>query len=98
MKNVQVIDGAMNSAYSVYQLTDEEFAVIFPAEGQDIEFIEDVIARIGDHAAGQALGPAWERELRKPDVNGIHGTLFYELEYKKKFYPNKRDADIADNK
>ena len=94
MKNVQVIDGAVNCAYSIYQFTDEEFAAIFPAPGQNIEFIEDVIARTGDEASGNILGCVWQRELHKSEIVGIHGTLFYELEEKKEFYPNKKESDL----
>jgi hypothetical protein len=43
MKNIQVIDGAMNAAYAIFAVTDEEFSALFPGEGQDVEFIEDVI-------------------------------------------------------
>ena len=42
MKNVQVIDGASNCTYPVYAFTPEEFATLFPAPGQDVEFIEDI--------------------------------------------------------
>lgn len=36
----------------------------------------------------------WERLLPKPEVVGIHGTLYYRLKkMKKKFYPTKRFAD-----
>ncbi|HEV2804208.1 MAG TPA: hypothetical protein VGW57_04665 [Chthoniobacterales bacterium] len=52
MKNVQIIDGAINCAYSVYEMSDESFRVIFPAEGQDVEFIDDLIARMGEAKAG----------------------------------------------
>ena len=94
MKNVQVIDGADNSTYSIFAFTDEEFAAVFPASGQDIEFIEDVIARIGDAQTGKLLAPVWERLVDKPTGSGIHGTLFYELEFKKKYYPTKIDAEM----
>jgi hypothetical protein len=36
MKNIQVIDGALNSTFSIFQATDEEFALLFPEAGQDI--------------------------------------------------------------
>lgn len=42
MKNVMVIDGALNCAYDVFQATEEEFRSMFPAPGQDIQFIEDL--------------------------------------------------------
>ncbi len=30
MKNIQVIDGALNCVYDIFPLTDEDFSVIFP--------------------------------------------------------------------
>lgn len=95
MKNVQIIDGAMNCTYSVFSFTDEEFLVIFPDPGQDIEFIEDAIQRVGEDRLGEVLGPVWSRILNKAQIQGIHGTLFYELEFKKGYYPTKIDAEMV---
>ena len=94
MKNVQVIDGAINCSYSIYEFTDEEFALIFREPEQDIEFIEDVIARIGDGRTGDILRPVWKRRRNKSEAIGIHGTLFYELANKKKYYPTKREKEM----
>ena len=94
MKNVQVIDGADNCTYSIYQFTDEEFSVVFPGPGQDIEFAEDAIARVENSELGRVLSPVWKRLIKKTDVVGIHGTLFYELLKKKKYYPSKRDKEM----
>lgn len=44
MKNIQIIDGALNAVYNIFQATDEEFSLIFP-RGQDIAFIDEVMAR-----------------------------------------------------
>jgi len=44
LKNIQVIDGAMNSVYDVFATTDDEFSLIFP-EGEDIAFIDEVMSR-----------------------------------------------------
>src|ERR1700682_2025302 len=93
MKNIQVIDGADNCKYSIYAVTDEEFRSLFPA-GQNVEFIEDVIARYGDEATGKLLKHVWERPVKKVDVVGIHGTLFYDLSWKKKYYPTKNDTEM----
>ncbi len=82
MMNVQVIDGAMNCTYSSYAFTDDEFAKMFHAPGQDIEFIDDAEERLGAEELGKILGLVWERPVRKSEAQGIHGTLFYELEYK----------------
>ena len=94
MKNIQVIDDAINARYAVYAVTDGEFVTLFPDEGQDIEFIEDVIDRLGEEGTGELMAPVWERPVPKPRVNGINGTLFYGLSAKKKFYKNKREPVI----
>lgn len=94
MKNVQIIDGADNCSYSIFQMTDEEFSRVFPEPGQDIEFIEDFLERDRHEAEGLDLSPVWSRPVAKADVRGIHGTLFYELLWKKKYYPTKRDDEI----
>nr|WP_294812890.1 hypothetical protein [uncultured Sphingomonas sp.] len=56
MKNIQIIDGAVNATFSVFQATDEEFAAIFP-DGCDIELVEGLIERMGEEAAGSVLTP-----------------------------------------
>jgi hypothetical protein len=47
MKNILIVDCAMNATFSVFQATDEEYAMLFP-NGQEIEVIEDVIERVGE--------------------------------------------------
>ncbi len=94
MKNIQVIDGAVNCAYRVYEADDSAFATLFPAIGQDIEFIEDVADRLGEDALIRITRPLWARPVNKREVNGIHGTLFYGLPNKKPFYPTKRESDL----
>jgi hypothetical protein len=94
MKNVQIIDGAENTEYAIHAFTDEEFALVFPEPGQNIEFAEDVVARLGAHEAERALGGFLARRVDKADVRGIHGTLFFELGRKKKYYPTKRDDQM----
>lgn len=94
MKHVQVIDGAENCTYSIFSFTDDEFSKIFPGTGQDIEFIEDVVSRLGDSAVAELLRPVWKRPVEKKAVFGIHGTLFYQLYFKKQYYPNKREEEM----
>jgi hypothetical protein len=95
MRNVQVIDGAENCTYSIYAFTDRKFLKIFPTPEQDVEFIEDALERLGTEALDRILKKVWARPVRKPDVVGIHGTLFYELDHKKRFYPSKSESDVA---
>lgn len=99
MKNIQIIDRAENATFSVFQATDDEFSAIFPALGQDIEFIEDFVARCGgDDQAGVALKPLWERPILKRDAHGIHGTLYYAYEDRRKYLPaTKREVDWTDS-
>jgi hypothetical protein len=92
MKNIQVVDSAVNCVYDVFSCTEEEFIKIFSEPGQDIQFIEDIEY---DADIQQILSRMWKRRLNKPEVNGIHGTLFYELTEKKEFYPNKQENDIT---
>jgi hypothetical protein len=95
MKNVQIIDGAENCTYSIYAFTDDEFSVLFPEPGQDVEFIEDAIARVGNDQLGKILRPVWTREVAKAGVAGIHGTLYYELLNKKRFFPTKKEREMT---
>ena len=97
MKNIQIIDGASNATFSVFQATDEEFAAIFP-DGRDIELVEDLIERIGERTAGSVLTPIWGRPILKRDALGIHGTLFYDNDHRRHHIPpSKREVDWADS-
>lgn len=91
MKNIQIIDDAINCAYDVYSISDEDFNVIFHEPGQNVEFIEDLEARIGTENLEELHRRIWQRRIKKESINGIHGTLFYQMDYKKEFYPNKID-------
>ena len=92
MKNIQVIDNAVNCVYDVFAATDEEFVLIFP-DGQDIAFIDEVCEREGEKRLVNTFNQIWKRRLRKCDAVGIHGLLFYELEEKKVYYPTRRDEE-----
>lgn len=93
MKNIQVIDGADNTEYPIYAVTNDEFAKMFLGERQNVEFIEDLIDRLGETEAASLFRNVWPRRLEKPKVCGIHGTLFYGLLWKKKYYPTKNEGD-----
>jgi hypothetical protein len=94
MKNIQVIDGALNSTFSIFQATDEEFALLFPEAGQDIQYAEDLPHLADQPAVEAALSRIWQRPIRKRDAMGIHGTLFYELQRYKKWCPEKREDSV----
>ena len=93
MKNIQVIDGAVNCVYDIFQATQQEFDVIFP-NGTDIAFIDEVMAtnEMAKADLVETLNRIWTRPITKKDANGIHGILFYELENKKQYYPERIDS------
>jgi hypothetical protein len=94
MKNIQVIDGALNCTYSLFQATDEEFALLFPEPRQDIQYAEDLALLPQQKEIDAACRRIWERPIRKQDALGIHGTLFYELERYKTYYRARREDAI----
>lgn len=95
MKNIQVIDGASNCTFSIFQATDEEFALLFPEPRQDIQYSEDLPRLKRQSEIDAALTRIWERPIRKQDANGIHGTIFYGLGRYKKWYPEKREDAVV---
>jgi len=96
MKNLQVIDGVDNCAFDVFAATEKEFTLLFP-DGRDIEFIADFVARVGEKVAGDVTKAIWNRLQDKKKINGIHGTLFYELDAKKRFYPTRKESEMIAN-
>lgn len=94
MKNIQVIDGADNCVYDIFAVTEEEFSLIFPA-GTDIAFIDEVYANGNSGLLDNAFTRIWQRRRRKSDVQGIHGTIFYDLDRKKKYYPARKDEEAV---
>lgn len=94
-KNIQVIDGAQNSTYSIFTVSTDDFEKIFPEKDQDIEFIKDFVKRVGRKQAKEILEKLFLKPVNKKEVHGIHGTLFYELEYKRQFYPTKRESEMV---
>lgn len=90
-KNIQIIDGALNSAYDIFRASDALFDFIFP-NGTDIAFIEDLLDRGIPDEINAKFREMWENPVNKKKVFGIHGTLFYELrEIKSEFYPNRQE-------
>ncbi len=93
MKNIQVIDGAANATFSIFQATEEEFAAIFPG-GREMEIVDDFFERVGEEEAVKVLTPLWQRPILKRNAMGIHGTLFYGAEERRSFLPmSKRESD-----
>src|SRR6476619_2204297 len=87
MKNIQVIDGAVNAVYDIFAAPDEVFALVF-LPGTDVAFIEDVERRPNAAEIFDALNTLWKTRVPKAQAMGIHGVLFYGLYQKRQYYPN----------
>lgn len=93
MKNIQIIDGAANATFSIFQATEVEFALIFP-DGTDMEIADDLVKRVGEDQASRVLDALWMRPILKRDAMGIHGTLLYDADHRRKFLPaSRREVD-----
>lgn len=75
LKNIQIIDGADNATYSIFEATDEEFYIIFPRPGQDLEIVEAVFRRLGQKKAAALFPPIWQRPILKPNVQEFTGRF-----------------------
>lgn len=94
MKSIQIIDGALNCTYDIYLIDEHSFLMIFPGEDQDVEFVDDFVERVGSEHAQIILDRLWGNLQDKKQIHGIHGTLFFELHYKKQYYPTKRESEM----
>ncbi len=92
MKNIQIIDAAINCVYDIFQISNDGFNLIFK-EDADVAFIEDLEVSDDWVKIMPYLSEMWTRRIPKKDVNGIHGVLFYQLLEKKKYYPSLKDEE-----
>jgi len=92
MKNIQIIDGAVNCVYDIFAASDDDFSLIFPA-GQNVAFIDEVYTRGSKVAIDAAFERIWKARIPKRLVQGIHGLLFYDLEQKKIYHPTRVDEE-----
>ena len=92
MKNIMIIDGAVNCVYDIFSASDEDFSKLFPP-GTDIAFIDEIYAKGSESGLDLIFKRLWQNRVEKSKVNGIHGTIFYELDDKKPFYPTRKDEE-----
>ena len=92
MKNIQVIGKAESGVYDVFGVDEQVFDLIFP-NGTDIAFAEDLKRHQAVKRIAAGLEDAWKKRIPKRLVRGIHGTLFYELQQKRQYYPTLRDEE-----
>ena len=74
MKDIQVVDGAKNCVYEIFQASEAEFELVFPS-GTDIAFIDEVYKNGSRALLDRAFEAIWTRRVPKAQANGIHGLL-----------------------
>src|SRR5215207_9936829 len=92
MKNIQVIDGALNAVYDIFAAPDHVFDLVF-LPGTDVAFDEEIAQRQNADEVYDALNTIWQNRVPKANAMGIHGVLFYGLLHKREYYPTLRDEE-----
>jgi len=98
VKNIQIIDDAINCTYDIFAIDESIFCEIFLGD-QDVEFEDDLFKRLGEIEAKKLLSILWDNRVDKKLVSGIHGTLFfgYCCDEKRPFYPTKIESEMVAN-
>jgi hypothetical protein len=86
LKTIQIIDGRLTGSFGFWRAMPDEFAEIFPGEGQDIEMGSHLVDRIGDRA-DDLFEQIMQRPILKQQLRGIDGTLLFEAEDRSEFLP-----------
>lgn len=94
MKNILIIDGAVNCVYDVFSASDADYFLIFK-DFKDIAFIDEIHESGDELKLNAAFNRIRKRRIKKSEICGIHGTIFYELDKKKVFYPTRIDEDAV---
>lgn len=99
MKNVQIIDGARNSTYEIYQVPDDLFDLMFP-NGTDIAFLDDAEKRFEEMGMDDSVWEAvYRNRVDKRRVVGIHGTLHLPGSVvSKEYFPTLKEAEVIGKK
>lgn len=71
MKNVEVVDGALNSRFEIYAVDDGIFAQLFASI--DEVYVEDLSEELQDNAS--FWDQFYAHEVDRHSVQGIHGIL-----------------------
>jgi hypothetical protein len=97
MKNIQVIDGARNSTFDIYQISDDLFNQIFP-NGTDVAFLAEVERNFKVIDSDKVWDLIYQSKVDKKQVIGIHGTLHLTGSYcSKEFFPSRKESEVVKN-
>jgi hypothetical protein len=89
-RNVQVIDGAINSTFDVFRVSIEQFEKLF-TNHNNVAFISDFPSLIDDSSFWKEF---YDNKVEKTNVNGIQGTLHLTgSEVVQSEFPNRKETD-----
>jgi hypothetical protein len=92
MKNIQVIDGALNEVFEIYEVPDDLFKVMFP-HGADIAFIDEVDRAFRRRGGRKLWNIVYGHPVDKKRVRGIHGTLHLTgSPIAREFFPTRKES------
>ena len=95
VKNVQIIDGAVNSVFEIYEIDDFSFEEIFTND-RDVVFMSDITKYLDCNEESVSF---WQKlysnRKDKKSINGIHGTLHLEGSNCQKIYFLKGKEDLG---
>jgi len=97
LKNVQVIDGAVNSTFDIYAVHKDVFIFMFP-ERNNVVFLADIEQKLSEHKIDkvQFWQQFYRNRIPKPQVHGIHGTLHLTgSSVEERFFPTRREEDVV---
>ncbi|MGM0806845.1 MAG: hypothetical protein ACQET8_19030 [Bacillota bacterium] len=90
-RNIQIVDGATNSTFDVFEISVEQYSILFP-NGRNVSFLDD-FPHLDDDA--DFWSNLFSNKLEKCIVNGIHGTLHSTGSYVEKTeFPNGKESDV----
>ena len=72
MKNIEIVDGALNSRFEIYEVVDELFDRLFKNSEDEI-YLDDVDEDLQNDA--QFWNQVYVKEVDRHGVQGIHGIL-----------------------
>lgn len=98
-KNIQVIDGAINSTFDIFQISEEMFNLLFP-RGTDVAFLDEVEQRLnedGKEQISRIWATVYQKKVDKKILTGgVHGTLHLTGSYcLKQYYPTRKESDVV---
>ncbi len=96
MKNIQVIDGAINSVYEVYKVSDRLFKIMFPGD-TDVAFLDEARKRLRKNGFDESIwNTIYKKRVDKKNATGIQGTLHLTgSPASKEYFPTRRESDVV---